>query len=97
MHLSCLSQMCVTESDTCNLNWDGCLFWQWVSGVGAGSDAASDRINNAMTASLLALFAGIVAVGASHGSSAHLAAVADWGAITPALPVMFLALVRCQN
>ncbi len=66
-------------------------------GVGAGSDAASDRINNAMTAFLLALFAGIVAVGASHGTSAHLAAIADWGAVTPALPVMFLALVRCQK
>ena len=58
-----------------------------------GDRTATERINNAMTASLLALFLAIVAVGVSHGSAARLSALSDWGAIAPAVPVMFLALV----
>lgn len=46
-----------------------------------------------MTAILVALFATVIASGIAHAAPAHLAAVSDWRAVTPAVPVFFLALV----
>lgn len=47
-----------------------------------------------MTAVLVILFAGIIAAGIGDVAPARLATIFNWGNIAPAVPVMFLALVR---
>lgn len=60
-----------------------------------GGAAAADRVNQALTSVLLLLFCGIVAAGAAAADvpAAVAHGHADWGALPPAAPIMFLALV----
>jgi tyrosine-specific transport protein len=69
-------------------------------GVGSllygGGPRATDALCQTLTSALLALFAVILAAGgaaAGGGGVAAAAATADWGALQPALPIIFLALV----
>lgn len=70
------------------------MYLQRVLQCAPGGQRTTDRVNNGMTAILVALFAAVTAFGFAHVAPAHLAAVYDWRAVTPAVPVIFLALVR---
>lgn len=71
----------------------------FVGGIGSllylGGTRTIDAINQGLTSVLLALFAVILCAGASQSSLPHslLHGIADWGALQPVVPIIFLSLV----
>ena len=60
----------------------------------AGGASTADAVNRWLTGALMVVFGGILAFGAGHADASLLAATVDWWAAPPAIPIIFLSLVR---
>lgn len=63
----------------------------------AGGASSADTVNRWLTGALMLLFGGILAFGAGHADAGLLTATVDWRQAPPAVPIIFLALVRRRN
>jgi hypothetical protein len=60
----------------------------------AGGASTADAVNRGLTGALMLVFGGILAFGTGHADASLLAATVDWRAAPPAIPIIFLSLVR---
>ena len=64
--------------------------------LSAGGASTADAVNRWLTGALMVVFGGILAFGAGHADASLLAATVDWRAAPPAIPIIFLSLVRAS-